>query len=95
MRARRYRGEWSHGMLCSLDELGWIHGGPNEVAVLHSLTPGQSLDNLPRQHRAKVVVGWRRAKKKAMANTVREFATVVRLTLELNGPQRLWTLDGW
>jgi tRNA-binding EMAP/Myf-like protein len=62
MRARRYRGERSHGMLCSLDELGWIRGGPNEVAVLRALTLGDSLDELPEHLRPKVVVGWERAK---------------------------------
>lgn len=62
MRARRYRGERSHGMLCSLDELGWIRGGPDEVAVLCDLTPGDSLDALPALRRPEVVVGWERAK---------------------------------
>jgi tRNA-binding EMAP/Myf-like protein len=82
VRARRYRGEWSHGMLCSLDELGWIRGGPNEVAVLRDLTPGQSLDNLPRRRRAKVVARWRRAKMTARAKKIRSFAVMVRLVLE-------------
>jgi hypothetical protein len=62
MRVRSYRGERSHGMLCSLDELGWIRGGPNEVAIFCDLEPGQSLDDLPRHQRPEVVVGWERAK---------------------------------
>lgn len=62
MRVRRYRGERSHGMLCSLDELGWIRQGPNEVAVLCDLPLGQSLDNLPVKRRPLVVVDWERAK---------------------------------
>lgn len=62
MRARRYRGERSHGMLCSLDELGWIRGGPNEVAILCDVLPGQSLDDLPVHRRPEIVVGWERAK---------------------------------
>jgi hypothetical protein len=61
MRARRYREEWSHGMLCSLDELGWIPYGPNKVAVLRDLTPGQHLDELTADHRPEVVVGWHQA----------------------------------
>src|SRR6266536_1090853 len=56
MRARRYRGERSHGMLCSLDELGWVRGGPNEVAILYDVVPGQSLDDLPVHRRPEVVI---------------------------------------
>jgi hypothetical protein len=62
MRARRYRGERSHGMLCSLDELGWMYGGPNEVPVLRNLEPGDCLDDLPTDRRSEVVVDWERAK---------------------------------
>jgi tRNA-binding EMAP/Myf-like protein len=62
MRTRRYRGERSQGMLCSLDELGWISGGPNEVAILRDVLPGQRLDDLPAHRRAQVVVDWQRAK---------------------------------
>jgi len=61
MRARRFRGERSHGMLCSLDELGWIQGGPDEVAILRDLAPGESLDDLPNDLRPNVVEGWTRA----------------------------------
>ena len=28
MRARNYRGQRSQGMLCSLEELGWLRHGP-------------------------------------------------------------------
>jgi tRNA-binding EMAP/Myf-like protein len=76
MRVRRYRGERSHGMLCSLDELGWTRGGPDEVAILCDLDPGQSLDDLPRHRRPEVVVGWERAKlieKMARTRLVRMF----------------------
>ena len=62
MRVRRYRGERSHGMLCSLDELGWIRGGPNEVAILRYMAPGDSLDKLPKRRRTKVATDWARAK---------------------------------
>lgn len=62
MRSRRYHGEQSHGMLCSLDELGWMCGGPDEVATLRNLTPGDCLDDLPPHRRPEVVVEWRRAK---------------------------------
>lgn len=34
VRARKYRGVLSEGMLLSSDELGWTIGGPDEVAVL-------------------------------------------------------------
>jgi tRNA-binding EMAP/Myf-like protein len=56
MRNRRYRGQRSHGMLCSLDELGWAQGGPDEVAILHGLNPGDSLDNIRTECRADIVV---------------------------------------
>jgi tRNA-binding EMAP/Myf-like protein len=61
MRARTYRGQRSHGMLCSLDELGWLRHGPNEVAVLCDLTPGDNLDDLPAYLRPEAVVDWERA----------------------------------
>jgi hypothetical protein len=43
-------------MLCSLDELGWLRNGPDEVAVLRDLALGQSLDDLPAERRPAVVV---------------------------------------
>jgi tRNA-binding EMAP/Myf-like protein len=43
MRTRRYRGQRSEGMLCSLDELGWTVNGPDAVATLWGLTPGHPL----------------------------------------------------
>ncbi|WP_133826907.1 hypothetical protein [Actinomycetospora succinea] len=43
MRTRRYRGTLSEGMLCSLAELGWVHEGPDEVAVLKKGVAGQVL----------------------------------------------------
>ncbi len=46
MRRRRYRGESSEGMLCSLVELGWDPNAPEEVARLRNVTPGTSLDNV-------------------------------------------------
>ncbi|GAB1508538.1 hypothetical protein [Actinophytocola sp. KF-1] len=61
MRARSYRGQRSHGMLCSLDELGWARGGPNEVAVLKDLRPGFVLDELDPDLRPAVVKKWERS----------------------------------
>jgi tRNA-binding EMAP/Myf-like protein len=61
MRPRCYRSEWSHGMLCSLSELGWIRYGPNEVAILRDVTPGQIIDYFPAYRRPQIVVGWERA----------------------------------
>lgn len=61
MRARNYRGQRSHGMLCSLDELGWLTGGPNEVAILQDVEAGQSLDHLGAADGPRVVAGWYRA----------------------------------
>lgn len=44
MRRRNYRGQSSYGMLCSLAELGWDPAGPDEVALLRNVQPGDSLD---------------------------------------------------
>jgi tRNA-binding EMAP/Myf-like protein len=55
MRKRNYRGQPSHGMFCSLDELGWYIGGPNEVAILRDLPVGFKLDDLPPHRRAEHV----------------------------------------
>lgn len=43
MRTRRYRRTVSQGMLCSLEELGWVDVGPNEVVVLRKGVPGAEL----------------------------------------------------
>jgi len=56
MRCRRYRGERSYGMLCSLEELGWVVGGSDEVAVLRGVSPGDSLDDLPAERQGQVIV---------------------------------------
>jgi tRNA-binding EMAP/Myf-like protein len=61
MRTRNYRGQRSQGMLCSLDELGWLRHSPNEVAVLCDLVPGYRLDELETVRRPEVVVDWERA----------------------------------
>lgn len=48
MRRRRYRGEVSEGMLCSLAELGWDLSVTDRVALLDpyaGLEPGDSLDS--------------------------------------------------
>jgi tRNA-binding EMAP/Myf-like protein len=63
MRSRRYRGMRSHGMLCSLNELGWAFDGPDEVATLRDVVPGEGLDGLSyderldrvERHRSRVV----------------------------------------
>ncbi|HEX3592970.1 MAG TPA: hypothetical protein VHV74_25365 [Pseudonocardiaceae bacterium] len=47
MRRRNYRGQSSHGMLCSLDELGWTRSAPDQVALLRDVVPGTVLDNHP------------------------------------------------
>jgi len=46
MRSRRYRGVRSHGMLCSLNELGWAFDAPDEVATLCNVKAGEKLDGL-------------------------------------------------
>jgi tRNA-binding EMAP/Myf-like protein len=70
MRARNYRGQRSHGMLCSLEELGWLEGGPNEVAILQNLTLGKGLDDISSDKYAHVVVEWDRAREVALAAMV-------------------------
>lgn len=44
MRRRKYRGQSSYGMLCSLAEIGWDPKGPDEVALLRDVRPGDVLD---------------------------------------------------
>jgi phenylalanyl-tRNA synthetase beta chain len=49
IRRRRYRGETSEGMLCSLAELGWDLSVTDRVALLENsagLKPGDSLDDV-------------------------------------------------
>jgi hypothetical protein len=47
MRRRNYRGVSSHGMLCSLAELGWDPpDGPDEVGILKDVAPGEPIDKL-------------------------------------------------
>jgi phenylalanyl-tRNA synthetase beta chain len=51
IRRRRYRGEISEGMLCSLAELGWDPSVRDRVALLDSSTglrPGESLEHAAR-----------------------------------------------
>ncbi len=60
IRRRRYRGEISEGMLCSLAELGWDSSVTDRVALLDpsaGLRVGESLDDR--------CVDWRRIVKKA------------------------------
>lgn len=58
MRKRQYRGERSHGMLCSLRELGWVQACIDEVAVLRHLRPGQRLDDIDEPDRPRFVENW-------------------------------------
>lgn len=58
MRNRSYRGERSHGMLCSLKELGWVDACIDEVAVLRNLRPGQCLDDIDKLDRRDYVENW-------------------------------------
>ncbi len=57
LRTRQFRGERSHGMFCSLTELGWATECPDEVALLSSDIPaGESLDDLDDTRRREIVV---------------------------------------
>jgi tRNA-binding EMAP/Myf-like protein len=56
MRRRRYRGESSHGMLCSLAELNWDPAAPDEVALLCELPLGMSLDRLTPEEKWAIVL---------------------------------------
>lgn len=58
VRIRNYRGERSHGMLCSLTELGWVSASVDEVAVLQHLVPGQPLDDIAPADRQAYVKNW-------------------------------------
>jgi hypothetical protein len=57
-------------MLCSLNELGWTLGGPNEVAVFRDLRPGFKLEDLPTEDRPLVVKQWDRAIDEAETMTI-------------------------
>lgn len=45
MRRRNYRHMSSEGMLCSFAELGWDVNGPDQVAILRNVNPGDSIDH--------------------------------------------------
>jgi tRNA-binding EMAP/Myf-like protein len=45
MRRRSYRNVSSEGMLCSFAELGWDEDGPDQVAILQGLSPGDPIDH--------------------------------------------------
>lgn len=72
MRKRKFRGESSHGMLCSLNELGWASHGPDEVAVLCNLRSGDSLDDIAIDRRAEFVLRHRETLKSAIEAEVDE-----------------------
>lgn len=55
MRRRNYRGMSSHGMLCSLNELGWAIGARDEVALLKDVRPGDALDGLSLRRRLSIM----------------------------------------
>lgn len=56
LRRERFRGVESHGMLCSLVELGWVSDAPDEVALLTSVEAGQSLDSCNPAQRRRIVI---------------------------------------
>lgn len=56
IRNERFREQESHGMLCSLTELGWALSGPDEVALLREVVPGSSMDGLAPAQRRRIVV---------------------------------------
>lgn len=57
MRVRRFRGQLSQGMLCSVAELGWAVQCPDEVARLDSrVPPGTSLDFLNEDQCRRIII---------------------------------------
>jgi phenylalanyl-tRNA synthetase beta chain len=57
MRRERFRGAVSHGMLCSLVDLGWATSAPDEVTVLRDVSVGDGLDRLNGDRREAIVMG--------------------------------------
>jgi tRNA-binding EMAP/Myf-like protein len=89
IRARRYGGEWSHGMMCSLDELGWLRGGRDEVATLCDLKPGECLDDLPPHRRPEVVVEWEWARRAEEATRAKAAKSLAACRHEISVGQKL------
>jgi phenylalanyl-tRNA synthetase beta chain len=56
MRRERFRGSSSHGMLCSLLDLGWALSAPDEVAQLHRVKIGDPLDDITADRQRRIVL---------------------------------------
>lgn len=57
MRTRKFRGQTSQGMFCSVRELGWAYECPDEVALLRrDMQPGAPLDDIKPEDRPALVV---------------------------------------
>lgn len=100
MRRRRYRGETSHGMLCSLAELGWDPTVTDQVATLVAsvgLQPGSSLDDCVFNWKS-IVRNPRSERSLRLRNTIRPIWSGVwrpgkRGTLKLSSPHGIRTQD--
>jgi phenylalanyl-tRNA synthetase beta chain len=90
IRRRRYRGEISEGMLCSLAELGWDLSVTDRVALLDgSLLPGMSLDNRANDW-SSIVANPRTDRAASLLRTIREASGSFRPRHRGLERKRLW-----
>lgn len=79
LRRATFRGQSSYGMLCSAVELGWLHDGPDEVALLQheNLVPGFVLEGIDWRDFIVEPHGWRLDRRAQWELRVRDRSVVV------------------